>query len=286
MAGFTKLQSSMINSTVWRAPDHVRLLWVTMLCMCDKNGNVESSIPGLADAARISLDRCINGLEHLSNPDQYSRSKEHEGRRIKEVDGGWLLLNYIKYRGMLTKEKIRDQTRDRVKKHRERNATVTQVTQCNASNASNAQSEAYAESEAESGPKAREEKKAKNKQKRNSGYSANFESWWKVYPKKRNKPGAWKAWKANLTNLASIERMLHNLDIQSKSWDWTQEGGQYIPYPASYLNAHGWNDNLQASPAAAPKSRQQTEHDRQMQIIADGLKDDEPEPKIIECEVR
>ena len=131
-----------------------------------------------------------------------------------------------------------------------------------------------------------EEKKAKNKQKRNSGYSANFESWWKVYPKKRNKPGVWKAWKANLTNLASIERMLHNLDIQSKSWDWTQEGGQYIPYPASYLNAHGWNDNLQASPAAAPKSRQQTEHDRQMQIIADGLKDDEPEPKIIECEVR
>jgi hypothetical protein len=32
-------------------------------------------------------------------PDTESRTKEHEGRRVKKVDDGWLILNYHKYRG-------------------------------------------------------------------------------------------------------------------------------------------------------------------------------------------
>jgi len=34
----------------------------------------------------------------LKSPDPYSRTKQDEGRRIKEVEGGWLVLNHKKYR--------------------------------------------------------------------------------------------------------------------------------------------------------------------------------------------
>ena len=53
MSGYTKLHSNIIHSTIWRAPNHVRLVWITMLALCDRDGVVEASVPGLADAARV-----------------------------------------------------------------------------------------------------------------------------------------------------------------------------------------------------------------------------------------
>lgn len=121
-----------------------------MLALADKNGIVETSIPGLADASRVTVDECYEALQRLQAPDQYSRSQEHEGRRIEEVEGGFLLLNYVKYRGQLTREKIRAQTRARVRKYREKkkkegcNVDVTHNAQVTPSNAqSESESESY-----------------------------------------------------------------------------------------------------------------------------------------------
>lgn len=96
--GYTKLFSSIVHSTIWREPDHVRLVWITMLALSEADGTVFASIPGLADASRVSIDQCKDALARLVAPDEYSRTKDHDGRRIKEVDGGWLILNYLKHR--------------------------------------------------------------------------------------------------------------------------------------------------------------------------------------------
>jgi hypothetical protein len=96
--GFTKLYSSIVFSTIWREDDKTRLVWITMLAIADENGDVKSSIPGLADAARVSISECEAALQKLSSPDKYSRSKEQEGRRIVEIDGGWNIVNRNKYR--------------------------------------------------------------------------------------------------------------------------------------------------------------------------------------------
>ena len=69
-----------------------------MLATADAFGKVNASVPGLADAARVSVQQCRKALAKLSAPDPDSRSKEYEGRRIEEVDGGFQILNYIKYR--------------------------------------------------------------------------------------------------------------------------------------------------------------------------------------------
>ncbi|HUX00097.1 MAG TPA: hypothetical protein VMY35_03885 [Phycisphaerae bacterium] len=98
MAGFTKLFSSILTSSVWQEDDKTRLLWITMLASADADGRVEAAIPGLAMLARISIEECEHALELLLSPDEYSRTTEHEGRRIEVIDGGWLVLNYRKYR--------------------------------------------------------------------------------------------------------------------------------------------------------------------------------------------
>ncbi len=110
-AGYTKLFSSIIASTIWREPDHVRLVWITMLAICDRYGNVHASIPGLADLARVSIEHCQDALKRLMAPDEFSRTKDYEGRRIKETDGGWLILNRAKYRDMISKERTRERKR-------------------------------------------------------------------------------------------------------------------------------------------------------------------------------
>jgi len=69
-----------------------------MLAMADKHGEVWASVGGLADMARVAKDTCKKALEELAAPDDDSRTKEFDGRRIEAIDGGWLVLNYVKYR--------------------------------------------------------------------------------------------------------------------------------------------------------------------------------------------
>lgn len=136
MAGYAKLFSDIVHSTVWREDVHTKIVWITMLAMADKHGLVMASIPGLADAARVDLNKCLEALKILSEPDEHSRTKDYEGRRISEIDGGWLLLNYEKFRKRKDDEEQRLATAERVRRYRERmRGNVTEsvtVTPCNA----------------------------------------------------------------------------------------------------------------------------------------------------------
>ena len=122
MTGFTKLFSTIIHSTIWREDMHVKVLWITMLAMADRNGRIWASLPGLADAAKITIEQCKDAIHRLSSPDEYSRTKEHEGRRIKEIDGGWEILNYMKYREMRDSDERRIQVRRATKRWRSKKA--------------------------------------------------------------------------------------------------------------------------------------------------------------------
>jgi len=82
-----------------------------MLAMADQHGRVWGSIPGLANRARVSIEKCEEALAALHSPDKYSRTKEHEGRRIEEIDGGWRLLNHGKYRSIRDEESIKESKR-------------------------------------------------------------------------------------------------------------------------------------------------------------------------------
>ena len=149
MMGFTKLFSSIIHSTVWREDGHVKIVWITMLALADQRGFVSASIPGLADAARVTIPECEDALLKFKSPDPYSRTKDHEGRRIEDCDGGWRLLNYLVYRELRSKEERKIQVREAVARFRERNRAKSDVINSKHSKPRKAQAEAEAEAEAE-----------------------------------------------------------------------------------------------------------------------------------------
>lgn len=95
---YTKLFRELLHSTIWFEPDHIRVLWITMLALKDDRHEVMASVPGLAKASSITREQCEEGLKLLSSPDPDSRSQEHEGRRIDKIKGGWVILNGENYR--------------------------------------------------------------------------------------------------------------------------------------------------------------------------------------------
>jgi hypothetical protein len=154
MPNYTKLFNSIITSTIWSEDDKTRIIWITMLAMSDKNGEVHASIPGLARVSGMSIQEAESSIEKLLSPDVHSRTPDNEGRRIAKIDGGWELLNHAKYRAMASKEDAKAATAERVKRHRSRNAAVTQ---CNGGvtdgNAALTQERDIAEAEAEADTK-------------------------------------------------------------------------------------------------------------------------------------
>jgi hypothetical protein len=107
---YAKLFSTITVSTIWGEPLATRCVWITMLAIADRNGVVQASVPGLARVANVPLEDCEAAIERLLAPDRYSRTPDHEGRRIEVVDGGWRLLNHAKYREKLSTEKPADKS--------------------------------------------------------------------------------------------------------------------------------------------------------------------------------
>ena len=144
---YTKLDSGITESTIWQAPDATRLVWITMLARADQNGYVGASMPGLAGLARVALDDCIAAIEQLEAPDKWSRTKDHEGRRIAPADGGWVLLNYAKYRALQNADDRRERSRLAMAALRERRKHLLTVNGSYQSCSELTQAEAEADTE-------------------------------------------------------------------------------------------------------------------------------------------
>ena len=106
--GYTKLFNTIVTSTIWQEDDKTRIVWITMLAIADQFGIVSAAIPGLASVANVSVEAARVAIKNLLAPDPDSRTKDFEGRRIEEVDGGWKILNYEKYRRMLNEEERKE----------------------------------------------------------------------------------------------------------------------------------------------------------------------------------
>jgi hypothetical protein len=127
MAGYTKLFGSIVHSTIWREPTSTRIVWITMLALKDGKGDVHASVPGLADAARVTRAECEEALERLGAPDPDSSNKLEEGRRIIPIEGGWFVVSHQKYSRMLSIDERRERDAER-KRVQRASASVRDVT--------------------------------------------------------------------------------------------------------------------------------------------------------------
>lgn len=220
--GFTKLFSSIVTSSIWGEDDKTRIIWITMLALADADGYVAASIIGLANIARTSIEDTQKAIDKLASPDRYSRTKDHDGRRIIEAQGGYFILNYSVYRDRARIENRKEWKRQYMKKYMadvrqgESNIGLTTSNPMLLSSSSDSASEPY---------------------------SNEFEQFWKCYPRKINKGNAYKAWK-KAKGLPELQQLIGIVKAQATTKAWTKDNGQFIQHPATWLNARGWENDI------------------------------------------
>jgi hypothetical protein len=69
-----------------------------------------------------------------------------------------------------------------------------------------------------------------------------FNKFWVSYPKKKSKPMAYKAFKRLKPTQSLLDTILKDIEKQKQTEKWQKQNGQFIPYPATYLNNHQWED--------------------------------------------
>jgi hypothetical protein len=72
--------------------------------------------------------------------------------------------------------------------------------------------------------------------------SADFDEFWRAYPRKDDKKAARKAFDKMAPSSEKLAIMLAALRRQAAGEDWKKDGGKFIPYPATWLNGERWDD--------------------------------------------
>jgi len=71
-----------------------------------------------------------------------------------------------------------------------------------------------------------------------------FAEFWNLYPKKKSKGDAEKAWSRLKPDSELQVKILAGIRRGKSSQDWFKQSGQFIPYPATWLRAKGWEDQV------------------------------------------
>ncbi len=117
---YTKLFHRILHSSIWDEDYPTRIVWITLLALRDADGVIESTIKALSRSARVPPEDCQSAIDKFLAPDPESLTSEHEGRRLKTVPGGWLLLNHQKYVQLMGREHQRAYWREKKAQQRER----------------------------------------------------------------------------------------------------------------------------------------------------------------------
>ncbi|MED5492695.1 MAG: phage replication protein [Pseudomonadota bacterium] len=72
-----------------------------------------------------------------------------------------------------------------------------------------------------------------------------FAKFYRLYPNKKGKANALKAWKKLKLTDDLINQIFDGLGRYCVSADWLKDGGQFVPHPATWLNGRRWEDEVQ-----------------------------------------
>ena len=100
--------------------------------------------------------------------------------------------------------------------------------------------------------KTTQKKETENRKKK---IAEGFDEFWSAYPRKVAKPNALRAFEKVCPDDSLLTKMLTAIDRAKASPQWTKDGGQFIPHPATWLNAHRWEDEVQTTQPAERRIR-------------------------------
>lgn len=110
MAGYTPLYDTLLSGTLYGRWPHTGI-WACLLSRVSRDGVIDETPQCLAAAIGVPVDTLMQCIHDFMQPDENSRTADHEGRRLVPIDParswGWKVVNHGKYR-----EKARKQSYD------------------------------------------------------------------------------------------------------------------------------------------------------------------------------
>lgn len=97
-----------------------------------------------------------------------------------------------------------------------------------------------------------EEARIKNQEYLSSGQTSDdFDLFWEAYPKKKSKQDARRAFKKKHP---PVSFLIAAIERQKQTDQWKRDDGQFIPYPATWLNGGCWDDEVTAPAVSMPSA--------------------------------
>ena len=101
VAGYTPVFDTAFTGTLCgRWPDTGA--WFCLLAIADKNGVIDVTPQYISSVTGMSVDDLLECIDRFMQPDEFSRTKDEDGRRLVAVDPerqwGWKIVNHAKYR--------------------------------------------------------------------------------------------------------------------------------------------------------------------------------------------
>lgn len=219
---YAKLFSRITESSLMEEEIDIRYTFVMLLAIADPKGYVIGTDVAIARRLNMDVDHFRQCIGELMKPDPDSNSKEEEGRRVvvSDWERGYRCVNYMTYRNAKDEDHRREYMKEYMRKYRGGKQDV------NTGKHSLVQAAASASASVSSQRESRERE---------------FKLFWDAYPKHKAKQDAVKAF-AKLKEDDRIEDLLVAIQWQKQTKDWLKDGGQFIPLPASWLNARRWED--------------------------------------------
>jgi hypothetical protein len=266
---YGKLFSSMYDGTLtqdgmWQA----LVTFQQMIILADKDGVVDIKARALAARTGLPIKIIETGIKLLMMPDDDSRSKLEEGRRIVNLSPdrtwGWQIVNYAFYANLRSTDERREYMRLAQAAHRAKKAIEsTPVKPCH-DKVGDVKLSTHIDVDIDIDV---DERKSKAPRKRGSSNDEGFERFWAAHPYKSGKLNALKAWKKLAPSTDLLDEIIAALEKQKSSRKWTDNGGAYIPLPATWLNGRGWED--QAPDVQHVKLNRQQELEERNRLVGE-----------------
>lgn len=112
-----------------------------------------------------------------------------------------------------------------------------------------------------------------------------FDEFYAAYPRKVKPKDARKAWDKLKPNAELRIVILKAIEVQKRTEQWQKEGGQFVPYPASWLNSESWLNETQVETfdASSQALEETQEYLRKEREHAAAAKQARPSPELMQA---
>jgi hypothetical protein len=258
---YGKFFASTFTGSMFGSGTDVFALWGYIIASANA-GVIEVNPVFVGAVLGTTPDRINTALAVLCSPDPKSRTEAEDGRRlVHEGAYQYRVVNHAQYRAIRNEEDRREYNREAKRRERAKRAAVStnvipNVNDCQACQPIQKQSQKQKQkhiqkqehvhtSGEESTALVPSPPKTQRLRRTSVFVDDGFAAFWSAYPRKSGKGAAETVWVKLRPSPDLCRTIVQAVEVQRTCRQWQKDGGQFIPYPSTWLHQRRWDDECE-----------------------------------------